>query len=205
MHNNVQLICSRRLQTNVLARLSKKIHKSARYCIHTLQRWLLRNNVCRALQLPSPDKYPHQTCPKVSKFSLLLTGLYICQKRFLEVGFRTRVTPFVWFVPLAKLTCTFILTHFECAGVDIRWFSVDGFDTRWIPRNHSCRMTTVLTFEKKSTIMWRAHLQLLYSYKYVYWTCQGKQFLSISLLLNRQYKMTEGQTFENIWKPYMYV
>jgi len=35
-----------------------------------------------------------------------------------------------------KLLSDFL--QFEWAGVDIRWFSVDGFGTRWIPRRFSC-------------------------------------------------------------------
>jgi len=57
-------------------------------------------------------------------------------RSFLGAGFRPRIHPFVWFVPLAELTC--ICTHFKWAVVDIRRFSVDGFDTRWIPRSFSC-------------------------------------------------------------------
>jgi len=29
---------------------------------------------------------------------------------------------------------------FERAGVEVRWFLVDGFDTCWIPRSFSCGM-----------------------------------------------------------------
>jgi len=44
------------------------------------------------------------------------------------------------------LSCTinselnyFLIHHqFMCSGVNIRWFPVNGFDTRWIPRNFSC-------------------------------------------------------------------
>jgi len=34
-----------------------------------------------------------------------------------------------------------ICTTIEWAGVDIRWVSMDGFDTRWIPRSFSCGLS----------------------------------------------------------------
>jgi len=38
----------------------------------------------------------------------------------------------------SELKCSSHLYPFEWAGVDIRLFSVDGFDTRWIPGSSSC-------------------------------------------------------------------
>ena len=42
---------------------------------------------------------------------------------------------------------------FELAGFDIRWFSVDGFDTQWIPRSDSCSVDII--YMNKAT--WGAH------------------------------------------------
>jgi len=56
-----------------------------------------------------------------------------------EAGFRPRIHSFVWFVPSTLNKTTFpMCTTNEWAGVDIRWFPVDGFDTCWIPRSISC-------------------------------------------------------------------
>ena len=41
----------------------------------------------------------------------------------------------------SELENVFILYHEESAMVDIRWFPVDGFDTRCIPRRYSCGRT----------------------------------------------------------------
>jgi len=58
---------------------------------------------------------------------------------FLGADFRLRIHPFVWCVPLAPNYSAFLIcTTNEWAGVDIRWFPVDGIDTRWIPRSLSC-------------------------------------------------------------------
>jgi len=38
----------------------------------------------------------------------------------------------------SELTCISDLHPFEWTRVDFRWFSVDGFDTHWIPRRDSC-------------------------------------------------------------------
>ena len=60
-------------------------------------------------------------------------------RSFLGAGFRPRIHPFDWFVPLAPKQRVFLIcNHFEWAGVDIRWLLVDGFDTRWTPRSFSC-------------------------------------------------------------------
>ena len=48
-------------------------------------------------------------------------------------------TPFCLICTISsKLTCISDLHPFEWAGVDFRWFSVDGFDAHWIPRSVSC-------------------------------------------------------------------
>ena len=57
---------------------------------------------------------------------------------FLEAGFRPRIPAFVWYVPLTPNVSIFDFHPFEWAGVDIRWVSVDGFDTCWIPGSFSC-------------------------------------------------------------------
>ena len=43
----------------------------------------------------------------------------------------------------AQLTYFPICTTNEWAGVDIRWFPVDRFDTRWIPRSFSCSVRLI--------------------------------------------------------------
>jgi len=43
----------------------------------------------------------------------------------------------------AQLTYFPICTTNEWAGVDIRWFPVDRFDTRWIPRSFSCSIRLI--------------------------------------------------------------
>jgi len=55
---------------------------------------------------------------------------------FVDAGFRPCMHSIVWSVPLTpKLLFDYHL--FEWTGVDIRWFSVNGFDTRWIPSSFS--------------------------------------------------------------------
>ena len=62
-------------------------------------------------------------------------------KKLLGSGFSTPYTHFfLMCIISSELTCVSHFYPFEWAGVDIRWFSVDGFDTRWIPRSFSCGM-----------------------------------------------------------------
>jgi len=67
-------------------------------------------------------------------------------RSFLGAWFRPRIPPFC-------LICTISsqlkgISHwypFEWAGVDIRWFLVDGFDPRWITSSFSCGLL-ILSF-----------------------------------------------------------
>jgi len=66
---------------------------------------------------------------------------YIPARKLCAIGFSTPFTPFrLICTTSSELRCTSHLYQFEWAGVDIRWFSVDGFDTRWIPSSLSCGM-----------------------------------------------------------------
>jgi len=60
---------------------------------------------------------------------------YICPKSFLDAGFWPLVHDFYLWLG-TKLLSDF--HPFERARVNIRWISVDGFDTSWIPRSFSC-------------------------------------------------------------------
>ena len=60
-------------------------------------------------------------------------------KKVLGSRFSTPYSPFVWICIISsELTCISHLYPFEWAGVDIRWFSVDGIDIRWIPSSFLC-------------------------------------------------------------------
>jgi len=54
--------------------------------------------------------------------------------KLLGSGISTPYTPFCLICDISsELKCISHVYPFEWAGVDIRWFSVDGFDTRWNP------------------------------------------------------------------------
>ena len=60
-------------------------------------------------------------------------------KKLLGSGFGYPYTPFCLICTISsELKCISYVYLFEWAGDDIRWFSVDGVDTRWIPRSFSC-------------------------------------------------------------------
>jgi len=57
-------------------------------------------------------------------------------KKLLGSGFSTPYTPFCLICTISsELTCISHVHPFEWARVDIRWITVDGFDTPWIPRS----------------------------------------------------------------------
>ena len=81
----------------------------------------------------------------ICQYIYIYTYIYICcayPKCFLGAGFQPRIHPFVGFSMICTMSSEFkYISHLyplEWAGVDIRWFSVDGFDTRWIPCSFSC-------------------------------------------------------------------
>jgi len=62
-------------------------------------------------------------------------------KKLLGSGVSTPYTPFCLICTIiSELKRISFLYQFEWAGVDICWFLVDGFDTRWIPSSFSCGM-----------------------------------------------------------------
>jgi len=75
---------------------------------------------------------------------LLVQAYTYPPKKLLGSGFSTPYIPFCLICTISsELTCISHLYPFEWAGVDIRWFSVDGFDTRWIPRSFVCGYTDI--------------------------------------------------------------
>ena len=86
-------------------------------------------------------------------------------KKILFGGFPTPYTTFCLICTITGLTYFPIRTTNEWAGVDIRWFSVDGFDTRWIPRNFQCRTIQMwgmcnayVRHDSFTCVMWLVHM-----------------------------------------------
>jgi len=66
-------------------------------------------------------------------------GSFKPPKKLLKNGFLTPYTSFYLICTISsELTYISHLYHLEWAGVESRQFSVDGFDTRWIPRKVLC-------------------------------------------------------------------
>jgi len=66
-------------------------------------------------------------------------------EKLLGSGFSTPCLPFCLVCTnSSKLKFISHLYLFRWAGVDIRWFSVDGFDTHWIPSSYSCGIATLI-------------------------------------------------------------
>jgi len=76
-----------------------------------------------------------------------LPHIHTCMppKKHLRSGFMTPYTPFcfVWTIS-SELKWISQLYPLDWARVDIRWFSVGGFDTRWIPSSCLCGMSHML-------------------------------------------------------------
>jgi len=95
------------------------------------------------VQLPL-NPPPHNLPPSFPTREQLSDKSQDCTRSFVVAGFRPPYTPFCVICRIySELTYFPICTTDEKAGVDKRWFWVDGFDTRWIQRKLCVRCVPV--------------------------------------------------------------
>ena len=103
----------------------------------------LSSNTHSAIQLSRTQSFQHHELNHfiITNFYRLtiINSVIYPPKKLLGSRFSTRYTPFCLMCTISsKPTCISYFTHCKWAGVDIRRFSEDGFDTRWIPRSYWC-------------------------------------------------------------------
>jgi len=87
---------------------------------------------------------PHNLPPSFPTREQLSDKSQDCTRSFVVAGFRPPYTPFCVICRIySELTYFPICTTDEKAGVDKRWFWVDGFDTRWIQKKLCVRCVPV--------------------------------------------------------------
>jgi len=86
------------------------------------------------------SKEPYLYVYSIDKYiNIHIMYMYVPPKKLLGGGISTPYTLFCLICTInSELTYFPMCTTIEWAGVDIRWFPVDGFDTRWIPKSFLC-------------------------------------------------------------------
>jgi len=89
-----------------------------------------------------------------------MTHSYICIKsicphqKLQSDEFSTSKIPFMLICTTnSKISVILDLYHNECVGANIRWFPVDGFDTRCIPGSFSCGFKCPTGFKTLNSIL----------------------------------------------------